>query len=208
MRFPYLVSLSGPQGSGKSTTLNALSELIKERNLAIFIDDFKLSRSVQERLGVADLSHAVQSFNNMHEFQEMILEARQLREDELFDMHLHGDIDIIITERSHADICAYYRLWSEKLNADSDEQIMSQTQFISDCRFESYNTSCFLYLPFMDHVKFEVDPNRAGSEDIQRFNDLLLEELELMSQDGYCTVVGITPRERAESILNQLSDYL
>ena len=206
----HLVTLSGPQGCGKSTTLKALQDLADERNVALLVDSFKASRSIQKDLGITDLRDVISTYEAMSAFQHAILQSRIQYEKTSFETYKQNasPARVVIMERSYADFAAYYQLWASKL--DTSGAFVERTNaFVHSCREHYKCVSHHLYLPFMDHVKFEFDLQRGFESDIQEFDTLLLKELEHPSiASNMSTVTGTTPLERAESILFSIKHLL
>lgn len=199
-----LVTISGPQGCGKSTTMEALKVLVKEQGLPITVDDFKVSRAVQTARGGV-LTDATKDFPTMLEFQRAISRARTRYEDDVLPDTMSK---IVVMERGFADIAAYFRLWVEKLQPEEFYRPMID-DFVNDCRTQAKFTQMSLYLPFMDHVKFEADANRAAESDVSRFNELLLDELsQPVYANAQATIEGKTPEQRAQSIIDSIKHLL
>ena len=64
-----VIAVSGPQGSGKTTLLNGIDVLDNDR---VVIDNFKVSRDVQKRMGAEALSKMTEYPSIMMEFQKNI----------------------------------------------------------------------------------------------------------------------------------------
>lgn len=160
-----IVAVSGTQGSGKSTLLTAL----KERGYRV--DDFKVSRHVQEKLGAGSLSELIRTKDDVIQFQQLILEAKMAREEMLAASGYDG---IILTERSFADISSYANIWLNELTADQrvslGESVAFQRTFGNICSDYQQIYSGVLMLPYMEHVGWEEDPNRAAKQKIESFN--------------------------------------
>lgn len=151
-----LIGLAGVQGSGKTTLLSAL----KARGIAV--DDFKVSREVQKRLGWQSLEAAVFTPESMITFQRAIFDVKLERENQ---NAARTDVDIILTERSFADILAYTRLWAWSLANDRKWTLADGLKFVSafsgDCFTAQKVYSGCMFLPLMDHIVWEEDPRRA-----------------------------------------------
>jgi len=163
-----IIGLSGPQGGGKTTLLNGLA------GHGIIVDDYKVSRDIQAKLGWADLSQATKDFETMSMFQQMVLNAKRDREEE--NSH-RTDVDVILVERTFADILAYTRLWCGKLTNAGKLGILDGVsyllRFTNDCRKAQLVYDGNIILPMMPHVKFEADPHRAKEEDVGIFSEYL-----------------------------------
>ena len=210
--YPYhLVTLSGPQGCGKSTTLHHVAQICRDRKLPIHVDGFKVSRHVQAEIGMENLSDALVDYESMMDFQSKIVSTRTDYEEGRISTHkirAPEGTKIVIMERSYADIVAYFRLWSEIIDP-TDYFSFARELFISSTREQYEFVSHHLYLPFMDHIKFEYDPNRGFEGDIIKFDNLLKDELNHSSIGiNKSTITGTTPTERAESLLKQLEHLL
>lgn len=203
-----IVTLSGPQGCGKTKTLEALQDLANKRHLSLYVDPFKASRSAQKALGISDLSNVVKTFDLMSSFQHAIVETRLQHEADL-STELNSDLPkVVVMERSFADIAAYYQLWAHKLDATHERRNVI-LDFVALCQEQYKNASHSLYLPFMSHMKFEYDPNRGFESDIGQFDEILKQELSHPAfKDKWSKVQGITPMDRAESIISQIQHLL
>lgn len=192
-----VVGLSGPQGAGKST-------LLQELRGTYHVDDFKVSREIQRRLGWQSLEKVKESAATMMMFQESILEAKAEREE--FNRR-RTDVDIVLTERTFADIFAYASLWAKDL-MPQDEADWFSLDFFIRCMKEQAVYDAVIYLPFMDHVAWEEDCRRASQGDIQ----FVAHQLEHFTQTDHVTpllvLTGITPQERAAEVVAQLKNVI
>lgn len=163
-----LIGLSGPQGGGKSTLLNGL------KDLGVFVDDFKVSRQVQERLKLESLERVYDTPQSMVYFQETVLAVKAERE----ELNLQrADTDVVLTERTFADIAAYAQLWSWKL-VDAGkwslrEALDFSTPFTARCVKQQEKFYGNLVLPFMSSVAWENDRRRADRSDVPFISDTL-----------------------------------
>lgn len=157
-----VIGLSGPQGGGKSTLLNGLT------TRGIKVDDFKVSREVQSRLGWDTLDRVQDSAETMKEFQRTVLEVKKERE--RFNSG-RDDVDLIVVERTFADIYVYTCLWADKLIRSHKWGILEATTFVSEIADECISAQkvyeANIFLPFMEHVKWESDPHRATQSDVE-----------------------------------------
>src|SRR5690349_4606584 len=101
-----LIGLSGPQGGGKTTLLDGLKEK------GIVVDDFKVSRQVQKELGWDSLENVLKNPETMMKFQAKVRDVKYVRE---LENKERTDADIILTERTFADIASYTQLWCWEL---------------------------------------------------------------------------------------------
>lgn len=158
-----IVAVSGTQGSGKSTLLDTL------KSWGYKVDDFKVSRHIQEKLGAQALSELTTTFEGVKKFQNMILEAKMEREEQLS----LGD-GLILTERSFADICSYANIWVNKLidqgKVSRDEGVEFTINFADICSDYQQIYAGVVMVPYMDHIKWQDDAKRAAWEDIATFN--------------------------------------
>lgn len=157
-----LISLSGPQGGGKTTLLDGL----KERG--IVVDDFKVSRQVQKELGWESLSNVLESPSTMMEFQVKVRDVKYVRE---LENKERTDAEIILTERSFADIASYTQLWSWELADSGKWEVQDAVEFlvgyVERCRQNQNVYNGTIYLPSMPHVMWQADPHRAEKKHIE-----------------------------------------
>lgn len=157
-----VIGISGAQGGGKTSLL----EELKTRGYEV--DDFKVSRTVQQRMGFKSLDDVLSSLDLMIEFQLQVLEAK--RKNDLALANSDGD-DVVFVERTFADILAYTELWAGKLNGTLDhtdsaclaEFMNSYSEMCSTCQNWIY--AGVAVLPLMEHVQWQHDPHRAKKED-------------------------------------------
>ena len=146
---------------GKSTTLKELQKR------GWVVDDFKVSRSVQNELGWESLTRAEENAVDMVALQEAILTHKHQH-----DEHLAKHSTVFLTERTFADIVAYASLWVWKL-IDADKWVANEAmawhrEYIKKCREAQLIYSGVILLPYMDHMPWENDPYRAKKSDISR----------------------------------------
>jgi predicted ATPase len=156
-----VIGLSGPQGGGKTTLLNGL------KGNGIVVDDFKVSRKVQADLGWESLENATSSVATMMMFQEKVRDVKYERD---FFNSQRTDVDIVLTERTFADIASYTQLWSWELahagKWSVEDAVTFSLKFVDECaRFQHVYAGNIL-LPFMPHIAWQADPNRAAQKDI------------------------------------------
>lgn len=162
-----VVGLSGSQGGGKSSLLTCLS------GHGWDVDDFKVSRAVQAEFGWESLSNVMDSPQTMVKFQREIHRQKVMRDEMLMN---RTDVDVILTERTFADICAYSVDWGWK-HADKklwslDDAVNWAQEITHMCAPAQKLYSGVILLPFMkDVIKWEEDPNRASFNDIERIYD-------------------------------------
>jgi predicted ATPase len=170
-----LIGLSGPQGGGKTTLLNGL----KDRG--IIIDDFKVSREVQKQLGWESLSQVMESPETMMAFQAKVRDVKYVRE---LENVARTDADIILTERTFADVASYTQLWAWELAENKKWTVGQAIEFlvgyVDICKDNQEVYSGNLILPSMAHIAWQADPHRAEkkhiefvTEQMDRFFDLV-----------------------------------
>lgn len=164
-----LIGLSGAQGAGKSTLLKALMENGWQ------LDSFRVSRAVQAQLGWEKLDNVMESPETMMQFQEAVFSQKFKHDYALAQFPSARTMDakghIMLTERTFADIDAYTTQWVWRFvdqgRMTTDDAITWLSQFHRKCvkaQLECYAGT--LMLPFMDHVAWEDDPNRAAKNDV------------------------------------------
>jgi len=162
-----LVGLSGAQGAGKSTLLKALMEKGWK------LDQFRVSRAVQAQLGWEKLDNVMESPATMMQFQEAVYEQKYKNDFLLSDaLELDGSENIMLTERTFADISAYTTQWTWRFvdqgRMTEREAFDFLTPFNKKCMVAQ--EQCYagtIMLPFMEHVAWEDDPNRAARADVE-----------------------------------------
>lgn len=165
-----LVGLSGAQGAGKSTLLKALLER------GWLLDQFRVSRAVQAQLGWETLDRVMESPETMMQFQEAVFEQKLLNDYRLHNLPPAHTMDakgqVMLTERTFADIDAYTYQWTwrfvDKGEMSKNEAFAFLALFHKKCmkaQLECYSGT--LMLPFMKHVAWEDDPNRAAKQDVE-----------------------------------------
>lgn len=165
-----VVGLSGAQGAGKSTLL------IELQNRGWHLDQFRVSRAVQAQLGWEKLDNVMESPETMMQFQEAVFYQKLLNDFKLTKLEGARTADpkghIMLTERTFADIDAYTNQWIWRF-VDQGKMTMSEamtflSQFYKRCM--DAQLSCYdgtIMLPFMKHVAWEDDPNRAAKNDVE-----------------------------------------
>lgn len=170
-----LIGLSGPQGGGKTTLLNGL------RDFGIVVDDFKVSREVQKQLGWESLSQVMESPETMMAFQAKVRDVKYVRE---LENIARTDVEIVLTERTFADIASYTQLWAWEL-ADSKKWSLNDAVeflvgYVDLCKHNQEVYAGNMILPSMPHIIWQADPHRAEkkhiefvTEQMDRFFDLV-----------------------------------
>lgn len=170
-----VIGLSGPQGGGKTTLLNGLADM------GIVVDDFKVSREVQRQLGWENLSQVMESPDTMMAFQAKVRDVKYARE---WENQQRTDVDLILTERTFADIASYTQLWAWELVDQGRWELRDAVEFllgyVDDCKKNQLVYAGNLILPSMPHVQWRADPHRAEkrhiefvTEQMDRFFDLV-----------------------------------
>jgi len=199
-----VIGLSGAQGAGKSTLL------IELQKRGWILDQFRVSRAVQAQLGWDSLDQVMESVETMQMFQKTVLEQKLKHDFELHQNVAARTIDpkgrIILTERTFADIFAYTSQWTWRFHDQNkisfNESFRCMQAFTAQC--VAGQTSCYdgvILLPFMEHVAWEDDANRASKNDVQSvFEDIesfILRKTPLMPK---LLITTKTVSERADQV--------
>lgn len=188
-----IIAVTGAQGSGKSTLIEALRPHVP-------VDDFKVSRAVQARLGLKTLSSVMDSWDLMTKFQYAVLEEKSSSLLEL----LASPGDVTITERSSLDMLAYSRLWVLRhIQRGSVSVYDAQTwfnEYREACITHTHMYAAFILLPLMEHVVFENDPQRADEESATFVFRRIMHEAEFFTQPNHC-IVARSVQDRATEAL-------
>ena len=192
-----VVGLSGAQGGGKS------SLLIELQKRGWQLDQFRVSRAVQAQLGWESLDTVLTSFETMVEFQNEVL-----RQKSTHDAALASDgVEVILTERTFADIVAYTTHWTWELLDQGKTTLREATEFlngyVSQCIKHQDIYSGVLLLPYMrDQIEWQDDPNRAKLssvdsiyEGVERFT----QHRAFLTQKRY-TITAKTISDRADQV--------
>ena len=188
-----LIAVSGAHGVGKSTLLNELAML--DYN----VDNFKVSRSVQKKMGYASLAEALTSYNLMKGFQEVIIQEKFEHDNRLSSRSSLNDK--IFVERSFFDILIYAELWNEKLNTNESNP---------DDWLEGFRIACLEWQKIYDRliiiqtnsdIPFEKDKERGDAESQQQFNDRLVELCEF-SNIPYLIIKESNLQKRVNETIN------
>lgn len=196
-----LVGLSGAQGGGKSSLLKELAKR------GWHVDDYRVSRAVQDALGWDSLDRVLDSFETMQSFQEEVYKQKFNRE-----MYLKRQVGAILTERTFADLAAYTQSWTWKFfPVDSmipRSALRWLTDYIKNCQLaqnELYDG--VLLLPLMDHVVFEDDPHRAKKEDAEEVYNFI-GALSAMTDMPKLVITQESIEDRATEVEDFLKDKL
>lgn len=196
-----LIGLSGPQGGGKSTLLEGLAKK------GIVVDDFKVSRQVQKELGWETLANVLESPKTMMQFQVKVRDVKYVRE---LENKARTDADIILTERTFADIATYTQLWSWELADSGKWNKYDAMEFLIDyvdmCRENQSVYSGNILLPSMPHVQWQADPHRATENHI-KFVALQLEEFFKRANPSTVPVFRITEGS-VDGRINQVYEWI
>jgi|GEM_PF-1252804 hypothetical protein len=174
-----IIAFSGTHSTGKSTTVNDL-----KNQPDFYIDDFKVSRFVQQKLGYAKLEEAYKTPEKLIEFQMEILGQKADHDGELLDNPKLKHKTIIV-ERSLFDIAAYTNLWLKRVLA-SEYNAFLPTEYREELRkwSEAFSRKCLTMQSWLyggvalflinDDVAFVEDPNRADYYSRQWIQDEIL----------------------------------
>lgn len=193
-----IIAFSGPQGSGKTTLLDAVYNKMSADGYSVYRDEVKTSRAVQKGLGWSSLEKVLESKCTMNEFQRLTHKTKATTINKLLTT---ANVDFVLTERCHADIIAYFQLWNEQMADPFSED----PDWVNEATaYQGMLYDGVVYVPFMDHVKFEHDPNRGFERDIVRFDELLKTNLDKMAHSKTYRVVGKSVDDRTNEVVNYL----
>lgn len=192
-----IVAVSGAQGAGKSTLLAEI------QNRGYKVDDFKVSRHVQEKLGVQSLGEAIASPFSMQHFQGEIYSHKFHRDAEL----AKDEAPIILTERSFSDIFCYTSEYTFNFIDNGMLDRNTALSWLSHYKKLCINAqlSCYsgiVLLPLMSHVQWENDRRRAPRHSAER----IYEEIDIFCSSSdfirmpTLRITGITVDERATQL--------
>lgn len=198
-----VISISGTQGAGKTTML------VELKNRGWQVDDYKVSRDVQKSLGWDSLDRVLDSVDAMIEFQTTVWEKKFTHDKELAASG--SEDDIVLVERSFADIFSYTKLWCDKHVGMSEEQ---KKWFITDyapvCKLSQVIYSGVVYVPLMKHIKWTNDPNRAALEDAGAFNNhatSFIHDMPIEIPRRFITMKSVKARaNQVEQFLNSIKE--
>lgn len=167
-----VVGLSGAQGGGKS------SLLIELQNRGWTLDQFRVSRAVQAQLGWASLDNVLKDPQTMMDFQNEVFSQKLKHDYALHQLEGAQTTDhrgnVILTERTFADICAYTTYWTWELHYQDKWLITEASDFLREyvAKCMQAQEDCYdgvLLLPYMsDVIKWEEDPNRAKLDSVEQ----------------------------------------
>lgn len=172
-----LIAISGSQGSGKTTTLNAL----KERGYPII--ERKTSRSILEEWGVT-----LQEVNNNPEltvnFQIEISQRKYADEAAAIESD-----EVWFTERTHSDLFTYALVSLGKDNQYSEWL----NQYFEDCKkYNEISYDAVFYLT-AGHFNVEHDGVRGSNDHYSRMVDLTMLDFTKQMVDSNVLNIVETP---------------
>lgn len=190
---PRIIGVSGTHGAGKTTTLEEL------KKLGHYVDDFKVSRSVQRQLGWDSLTRVLEHPDTMFEFQNEVLRQKLEHDTALLKL----DAPLIFVERTFADVYAYTALWTWKFvdykQLSIDAALLAMLDFTKRCQDAQSIYSGVVLLDRAAHVPVVNDPHRAKGDERHYFNNVVAFTTTTPSIPVH-TVTEITPEERALGI--------
>jgi len=153
-----LISISGAQGQGKTTVLNALAE----RGYNVIPK--KSSRSI-----LIDWNMSLHDINKNHqltlEFQEEIIARQKEKDSEILDSAI-----INFTERSYADIFSYALNILGAFNEYDDWM----NDYYQRCKEQQQTYDCIIYLSGRSMYKPENDGVRSVNTQFAKMMDIVI----------------------------------
>jgi predicted ATPase len=202
-----VVGISGAQGGGKSSMLAEL------KNRGWLVDDFRVSRAVQAQLGWSALTNVLESYETMVAFQNEVLRQKHDHDLALHNKSGARTIDakghVVLVERTFADVAAYTQLWTWKFIDRGDVTFTEGMRFLADYSrrcFEAHNQiyDAVVLLPYMPHIPWENDPNRASREDADRVYESVEMFAKYRTVSKSYTISQLTVEDRATEVINFL----
>lgn len=198
-----LIGISGPQGSGKTTLLNVLDRKID----GVDIDTFKVSRTVQRENNAASLEDLCSNLESVLKFQNRIIELKIERDEQAIARH---DVDFVIVDRTFIDIIVYTRMWITQLIGTEPQESFTPNAYralrdiSTKCVSGQEKYSGVIYVPFMEHVPWDIDPNRANRNLIGEFTEHsahFIDEIGGESKNNIYQVTGVSISDRVSEVI-------
>lgn len=192
-----IVAVSGAQGAGKSSLLAEM------QSRGYKVDDFKVSRHVQEKLGAESLAEAVGSPYAMQHFQDEVY-AHKFSRDALLAT---DEASIILTERSFSDIYCYTQEHTFRFIGEDRLDKRLALSWLTNYRKLCIEAQLKCYagvvlLPLMPHVVWEPDRRRAprhGAERVYEEMEIFCERSDFLRMPTL-KITSITVSERADQL--------
>lgn len=183
-----IIAISGAHGCGKTSVLE---ELQKQNHQEIFIDDFKVSRTVLAELGLT-LEQATKTATLTQKYQKLVLSKKIDRDGVVLPSAVYDpQVRSVFVDRSIADVYAYTRLWVEKNNVDKKWFADFEDMCISTIRMYSK----VLLIPI---GKFPfVDDGVRAKEETQQIIATYIEEFVKLHCDDYVIIEPTSIVDRA-----------
>lgn len=184
-----LITISGAQGQGKTTVLNALAEL------GYTVIPKKTSRSILADWGMS-LHDVNKSHSLTYNFQEEIIE-RQYRKDSA----LLNSSEIYFSERSYADIFSY----ALNILGAFNEYDVWMNDYYRRCKEYQQAYDCVIYLSGREFYTPEDDGVRSINKQFAKMMDLTIRNFVTDFDNGNVVYID-TPSydERIEAVLTSL----
>lgn len=206
-----IIAISGTHGSGKSTLISSLASVKYQipqtlgagiQQLSIYIDDFKVSRSVQADFGVT-LAEAEKDLPTLKRFQEEIIKRKYEHDSEL----KHRPEDVVIVERSGIDILVYCALWFQKnLICGIDNYKWFNTYKLQVFNLQKIYDGV-VFVPAHPGIPFIAEENRAPEDNRELFettfsNILIGTMLENDMLQPFTVIKALDLDKRVEHVLS------
>lgn len=191
-----IVAFSGAHGTGKTTVLEAIKAL---NNPKIAVDDFKFSRSILKDLDQT-LEEATSTISSTKSFQTRILKKKQERILDLKLDSLYPEAEIILVDRSVADLYAYTALWAEKHTGLTDYL----SEYFKACRNFINNYDRIIYFP-INKIPFIDDGIRAKKEDQEKVDERIRSFLLIHQAGRYLQSSSV--EDRVDEVLTYLEIF-
>lgn len=205
IKSPLLVSISGAQCTGKSTVIEEIKKLQSQSSKIYHIDYFKAARTIMADMGVSvdDLEVDTQLAIR---FQTKLFRAKALQDFEV--KLLNNDIDIVIVERSLADLYTYAELWLSKKNEPGNNVWLHSYKSFATEFGRMTDMSFILPVGVFDH---QDDGIRAKQNSQKQYaKQLLVNQRHIHGPDRVIELSKdlVTPEQRALKIMSTIEDKL